>query len=588
MLKNMKIGKRLSVSFIIIILIFILSSIISVTSIITISAKLTQFYEEPFVVVETAIDMRRAIQSAEKNLIWSCTTNDQTDTQERLDQVETDFETVRSGIVVLNEKFTGDVSMVTEFKAIMDDTTNIKKQIIDASLKGDIDGGIAIYDSKYQPEIAKARNLLDEIAIVAQKDASDFNDSGNRTTFITLIFVIVLSIAAVVIVIILCVILTNGLVKPIKEIEQAAKELSMGNLKVKIEYHARNELGNLADSMRETVATLSEYIQDIASGMTSLKNGDLTDSTTLDYKGEFIELKDSLMSVMDTLNDTMGQINQSSDQVSSGSDQVSSGAQALSQGATQQASAVEELAATINDISTQVRNNAENAEGASIMANSVGSEMTSSNEQMQNMILAMTKISNSSSEIGKIIKTIEDIAFQTNILALNAAVEAARAGAAGKGFAVVADEVRNLASKSAEASKNTAVLIESSIQAVEHGTRIADETAKSLLTAFNGAKEVIEKIDKISKASKEQSSSINQVTQGIDQISSVVQTNSATAEQSAAASEELSGQAQMLKDLVSRFKLKPQSGMYRQTPEPMEEELKSYTAKLNPFDSGKY
>lgn len=182
--------------------------------------------------------------------------------------------------------------------------------------------------------------------------------------------------------------------------------------------------------------------------------------------------------------------------------------------------------------------------------------MTESNKKMQDMIGTMLDISTSSSQIGKIIKTIEDIAFQTNILALNAAVEAARAGAAGKGFAVVADEVRNLASKSAEASKNTSVLIESSLKAVENGTRIADDTAKSLLSAVSGARTVTEYIDRISQASTEQSQSIVHVTLGIDQISSVVQTNSATAEESAAASEELSGQAQMLKDFVSRFRLK--------------------------------
>ncbi len=269
----------------------------------------------------------------------------------------------------------------------------------------------------------------------------------------------------------------------------------------------------------------------------------------------------SFRGIAEKLNDTMMQISQSASQVASGSEQVSNGAQALSQGATQQASSVEELAATINEISDKVNQNADSARQANKKAGSVSAEMNVSNEKMQQMIEAMGDITNCSNEIGKIIKTIEDIAFQTNILALNAAVEAARAGSAGKGFAVVADEVRNLASKSAEASQNTSALIENSLKAVENGTHIADETARSLLQAVNDVSEMTAIIGQISEASSLQADSIAQITMGIDQISSVVQTNSATAQESAAASEELSSQSQLMKSLVGRFKLKNSSQM---------------------------
>ena len=235
-------------------------------------------------------------------------------------------------------------------------------------------------------------------------------------------------------------------------------------------------------------------------------------------------------------------------------------AQALSQGATEQASSIEELAATITEMSGQIQNNAQSALQASQTVDGVGEKILESNQQMQTMTKAMGEISASSSEIGKIIKTIEDIAFQTNILALNAAVEAARAGEAGKGFAVVADEVRSLASKSSDASKSTAALIENSLKAVENGTRIADETAQSLLSVVEGTKEIASQINQIAAASSEQSKGAAQVQLGIDQIPNVVQTNSATAEESAAASEELSGQAQMLKTLISKFKLRRAEG----------------------------
>ena len=345
---------------------------------------------------------------------------------------------------------------------------------------------------------------------------------------------------------------------PISEIEKAAIKMAEGDLDVEISYTSRDELGVLAAQVRRLIHKLQVIIDDENKFLAKMAAGDFTVDSVCEeeYTGGFQPLLVSFRGIGEKLNETMLQINQSSAQVASGSEQVSSGAQALSQGATEQASSVEELAATINEISGKVKENADNARQANEKAGSISAEMNVSNEKMQQMIQAMGDITNCSHEIGKIIKTIEDIAFQTNILALNAAVEAARAGAAGKGFAVVADEVRNLASKSAEASKNTSVLIENSLKAVENGTRIADETARSLYQAVNGVDEMTAIIGQISEASSAQADSISQVTMGIDQISSVVQTNSATAQESAAASEELSSQSQMMKSLVDRFKLR--------------------------------
>ncbi|NCC88476.1 MAG: hypothetical protein EOM05_11555 [Clostridia bacterium] len=263
-----------------------------------------------------------------------------------------------------------------------------------------------------------------------------------------------------------------------------------------------------------------------------------------------------MLNTSEMLNSTLYEFNVASDQVASGSNQVASGAQALSQGATEQASSIEELSATVNEITTQIKETAENAEKAKQISIDASVATNQSQQQMEKMIAAMNEISNTSNEIGKIIKNIDDIAFQTNILALNAAVEAARAGLAGKGFAVVAEEVRNLAGKSAESAKITATLIESSLNAINNGSKIVSDTAKSLEDVVIGSKNSSEVIQSIADASIEQSQSIAQVNIGIGQISDVVQTNSATAEESAAASEELSGQAQMLKELISKFKLK--------------------------------
>lgn len=345
--------------------------------------------------------------------------------------------------------------------------------------------------------------------------------------------------------------------EPVKDCAQRLRLLAEGDLDTPVhEIHTGDETQILADSARTLVQGFRLMIQDIDEMLAEMSRGNLTADSKCEeaYVGGYRGLLDSARKLSAQLSDTLRQINQSADQVSAGAEQVSAGAQALSQGATEQASAIEELAATINDISGKIIATADRAGDVHSQSSETGREVEQCNEQMLELVNAVRDIGESSSQIGKIIKTIEDIAFQTNILALNAAVEAARAGTAGKGFAVVADEVRNLASKSAEASKSTSVLIEGSARSVEKGMKIADETAASLQKAVISTENTVKAVDKITEATAEQSQAVSQVTQGVDQISSVVQTNSATAEESAAASEELSGQAVILKELVGQFK----------------------------------
>lgn len=301
------------------------------------------------------------------------------------------------------------------------------------------------------------------------------------------------------------------------------------------------------------------YITEISDVLNEIADGNLAFKLQYDYTGEFESIKRALDNISASLNNTMKQIHTAADKVSQSADNASYESQALAQGATQQESSIETLVETVNLVAENIKQNAKNSEYANQRVDAVSREALESDKRMNDMVAAMNEISNCSRNIGKIIKTIEDISFQTNILALNAAVEAANAGEAGKGFAVVAEEVGGLAAKSAEASQNTAVLIENSIKAVENGTAIADKTAKSLKSVVSNIAEIADNIGVISQASADQAMAVDQIKQGMNQISAVVNSTSETAEKSAVSSKDLNYQAKTLEGLVQKFKLKMSS-----------------------------
>ena len=375
--------------------------------------------------------------------------------------------------------------------------------------------------------------------------------------FQTVIPIVLVIVLVLFVLIIICVRRMVG--KPVRKLNQVASEIADGNLEQSIQYKAHDELGELADNFNRTTIRLREYvvyIEEIANSLAEIAAGNLNFTLEQEYVGEFSKIRTSLEDISSSLNRVIGQINMTAHQVSMGSEHVSTGAQTLSQGAAEQASAIEELATTITEVSDVVQKDAQGAKKASEISLAVEQSIKESNEKMQNMAEAIQRINDQSMEIYKIIKTIDDIAFQTNILSLNASVEAARAGTAGKGFAVVADEVRNLAAKSAEAAHETGELIEQTVEAVQKGTAAADDMAGSLLEVVEQSKEVSKHANMIAVHSEKQAVSMEEIAQGIRQVSSVVQTNSATAQESAAASEQLLEQARILKQLVSKFRLK--------------------------------
>ncbi len=399
-----------------------------------------------------------------------------------------------------------------------------------------------------------ALTKIDSVLWMASGNALDFRNQSVQNARSAIVIMLIIFVIAFVLTIILLTVVLKVIKKPLDILLGAARNIEAGNLEEEVDFEASNEFGDLAECFRQMQKYLKNVINDVTDNLNSMERGDFRIQTNVEYVGAFESIHKSISAISSRLGSTLSHINESAEQVSGSSSHVSTGAQQLSQGTVQQASAIEQLAATIAEVSNQIDQNSGNAKAASKQAEQTSQELAAGQNNMKRMLDAMSDINNASGEIGKIIKTIEDIAFQTNILALNAAVEAARAGEAGKGFAVVADEVRNLAGKSSEASQNTTELIENTMRSVKEGTDIANETAKSLNLIAESSERSSGLLKQISSASETQAQSVNQIREGIEQISSVVQSSAATAEESAASSEELSGQAQILRELVTDFK----------------------------------
>lgn len=430
--------------------------------------------------------------------------------------------------------------------------------ILNAINRGDGETAVSLIKNNCTPQLndmaTKAEAINDQLT-QAQNDAADAQE---RNSLISIGVIIAVMVVATVLILGTAFKLVKGIMEPTEEVRKALMGFSEGKLDIPVNYESKNELGDMCNALRSSQDTLSAVIEDICYLLGEMANGnfDVRSRATDKYVGALSAVLESIRKINSNLSDTLAQIDMSAEQVSSGSEQVSTGAQALAQGATEQASAVEELSATITEIANNAKKNAENGEMAMHQSQESGNLVLESSKYMEEMVEAMGNISQSSQEIGRIISTIENIAFQTNILALNAAVEAARAGSAGKGFAVVADEVRNLATKSDQAAKATKELIDHSIESVQDGNEIVKKVSEALSKTVEASNLSMNSLQEITKAVEAEAESIAQVTEGIDQISAVVQTNSATSEESAAASEELSSQASLMKELMMKFTLR--------------------------------
>lgn len=473
----------------------------------------------------------------------------------RINEVLSDMNTK---IKTLEEIYPLDEAQLQDYITSVNKWGDELPSILDAIDRGDGETATNLIKNSCTPQLndmATKAKAIDDLLTQAQDKAVDAQE---RNSLISIGVIIAVMVVATVLVLGTAFKLVKGIMEPTEEVRKALMGFSQGKLDIPVDYESKNELGDMCNALRSSQDTLSAVIEDICYLLGEMANGnfDVRSRATDKYVGALSAVLESIRKINHNLSDTLAQIDLSAEQVSSGSEQVSTGAQALAQGATEQASAVEELSATISEIANGAKKNAENGETAMRQSQESGNLVLESAKYMEEMVEAMGSISQSSQEIGRIISTIENIAFQTNILALNAAVEAARAGSAGKGFAVVADEVRNLATKSDQAAKATKELIDHSIESVQSGNEIVKKVSDALSKTVEASNLAMGSLKEITKAVEAEAESISQVTEGIDQISSVVQTNSATSEESAAASEELSSQASLMKELMAKFKLR--------------------------------
>ncbi|HJB39350.1 MAG TPA: methyl-accepting chemotaxis protein [Candidatus Ruthenibacterium avium] len=557
-MKNLKVKKKLWSMFFVLILLMMIPMAVNSIGLGRITDRYRTFVEQNYLAEIYVYNIRLEMDTGVKNILLAAEASTSADMENYLASAEESLNRVGEYIEWFKTSYEGDISKILEYDEVRLQAVDSRPEIFEAirenTPKGDARAAQLLAD--YNKALEQAGAKITEFAQQLSVNSKDMFTRSMGVKEGIVLFQKECFVVAIILSAIMVAVTTKALLKPIQEIDHAIDKMRSGDFSAEVTYTSRDELGHMAENMRAMLISLREIVHDQMEMMMGMAEGNFAVKSKDEsiYIGEFKILYDAIQEIKKRLGETFVQVQQVARLVTAGSDQVSAGAQHLAHGAMQQASSIEQLAATITEITQQIKDTAEFSEGSREDTLRIQKEAAKSNEDMQELLKAMGDISENSAQISKIVKTIEDIAFQTNILSLNAAVEAARAGVAGKGFAVVADEVRNLASKSADASKSTAALIENSLSAVQRGREITDKTAESLTRVIADINKVAESITHIAQEAMTQANSVGQISIGVDQISGVVQTTSATSQEGAASSEELSSQAQVLKHLMSQFR----------------------------------